>query len=94
MSTDKNRMPSDPSISGTAPETPPPPPLAAPAAARRNSRYAHDPVSLGLRKLWHELENEPVPAEFLDLLDAIDASRTNAATPTSDDPTPPKPGDA
>jgi Anti-sigma factor NepR len=93
MSTDKNRMQSVPSASGAAPETPPPP-LAAPTAARRNSRYAQDPVSLGLRKLWHELENEPVPAEFLDLLDAIDAARTNTVPPKSDDPTPLKPGDA
>jgi hypothetical protein len=58
--------------------------MAAPTAARRNSRYAHDPVSLGLRKLWHELENEPVPAEFLDLLDAIDAARIEPAAPKPD----------
>ena len=94
MSTDKNRMPSDPSATGAPPETPTRPPLAASTAARRNSRYAHDPVSLGLRKLWHELENEPIPAEFLDLLDAIDAARTDPATPQSVDPTTPKPGDA
>jgi hypothetical protein len=59
--------------------------MAAPTAARRNSRYAHDPVSLGLRKLWHELESEPVPAEFLDLLDAIDAARTEPAAPKPDE---------
>jgi hypothetical protein len=42
---------------------------------RRNSRYAHDPVSLGLRKLWQDVEKEPVPDEFLALLDAIDAAK-------------------
>lgn len=41
---------------------------------RRTSRYTNDPVSLGLRKLWQNVEQEAVPAEFLDLLDAIDAA--------------------
>jgi hypothetical protein len=85
MSTDKNRMPSDPSASGVPPEPLVHPPLAAAKSGRRSSRYAQDPVSLGLRKLWHELENEPVPAEFLDLLDAIDAARAAPATPSPDD---------
>lgn len=53
-------------------------------ALRRNGRYAHDPVSLGLRKLWQDVENEPVPAAFLALLDAIDAARS-AGSPQSDD---------
>lgn len=84
MSTDKNRMPSAPSASGVPPEPPVHPPLPAAKSGRRNSRYAQDPVSLGLRKLWHELENEPVPAEFLDLLDAIDAARAAPAAPSPD----------
>lgn len=48
----------------------------APAAVprRRSSRYNNDPVSLGLRKLWQNVEQEAVPTEFLDLLDAIDAT--------------------
>ncbi len=43
--------------------------------ARRGRRVGDDPVSLGLRKLWQDVEHEPVPEEFLDLLDAIDAVR-------------------
>ena len=49
-------------------------------ARRRTGRYANDPVSLGLRKLWQNVEQENVPMEMLDLLDAIDAaSRDDAA---------------
>lgn len=65
----------------------PPPGAKAPAGAgatasaevRRNGRYANDPVSLGLRQLWHEIENEPVPSKFLDLLDAIDAANRSGS---------------
>lgn len=66
-------MPSDPAASDT-----PQAATGAAAAPWRHSRYAHDPVSLGLRKLWQHVENEPVPAEFLALLDAIDAARSPA----------------
>ena len=48
---------------------------------RRTNRYTDDPVSLGLRKLWQNAEREPVPVEFLDLLDAIDAAELGEVTP-------------
>jgi hypothetical protein len=39
-----------------------------------------DPIASGLRQLWADVEREPVPEEFLDMLDridsAIDAGRT------------------
>ncbi len=50
-------------------------PVEAPAKRRRGRQPSDDPVSLGLRKLWQHVETEPVPREFLDLLDAIDAAR-------------------
>ena len=53
---------------------------------RRTSRYTNDPVSLGLRKLWQNVEQEAVPAEFLDLLDAIDAA--SAGDPANTDAVP------
>jgi hypothetical protein len=34
-----------------------------------------DPISAGLKALWAAMENEPVPDEFLALLDRIDATR-------------------
>ncbi len=34
-----------------------------------------DPIAEGLRKLWENVEKEPVPDEFLDILDRIDAAR-------------------
>ena len=43
--------------------------------SRRTARYTDDPVSLGLRKLCQDVEKEPVPDEFLALLDAIDSAR-------------------
>jgi hypothetical protein len=79
MSMEIPRMPSD--DSRQAPRgRPAGPPL---VPGRRNSRYAQDPVSMGLRKLWQDVEMEPVPDEFLALLDAIDAAKT----PKSDDST-------
>lgn len=33
-----------------------------------------DPVMAGLRKLWSDVENEPVPEEFLALIDRIDGA--------------------
>jgi hypothetical protein len=50
-----------------------------PALARRSARKADDPVSLGLRKLWENVEKEPVPDAMLALLDAIDAARNPQA---------------
>lgn len=50
------------------------------ASTRRYSRYALDPVSLGLRKLWQDVEKEPVPDEFLALLDEIDAAQASSST--------------
>ncbi|MGQ5700646.1 NepR family anti-sigma factor [Sandaracinobacteroides sp. A072] len=41
-------------------------------AGRRRGR-SDDPISLGLRQLWADVENEPVPDDFLAILDAIDA---------------------
>lgn len=38
-------------------------------------RATDDPVAAGLRRLWADLESEPVPDSFLDLLDRIDAAR-------------------
>ena len=62
---------------------------AKPRAPRVSSRI--DPISAGLRALWSSLENEPVPDEFLALLDQMDAG------PDADEPPPiagPKPGPA
>ena len=74
----------------------PPPPNdhgSARPPARRDRRHANDPVSLGLRKLWEQVEKEPVPDAFLNLLDAIDTARNGSPaqgavgdTPAGDDP--------
>jgi hypothetical protein len=48
-----------------------------PAPRRRRAQGA-DAISAGLRQLWAEVEQEPVPDEFLDLLDRIDAARRRA----------------
>lgn len=45
--------------------------------APRTRRAADDPVAAGLRRLWSDVEAEPVPDEFLRLLDAIDEARTD-----------------
>jgi hypothetical protein len=82
MSMEIPRMPSDDSRQGPRAKPAKLPPTHA-APVRRSSRYAQDPVSLGLRKLWQDVEKEPVPDEFLALLDAIDAAKT----PTPDDTT-------
>lgn len=34
-----------------------------------------DPIAEGLRKLWENVEKEPVPDDFLDILDRVDAAR-------------------
>ena len=58
-----------------------PPPVA--RSPRRSSKYANDPVALGLRKLWQGVEEEPVPDEFMALLDAIDSAQS-ADAPEND----------
>ncbi|MFQ3595880.1 MAG: NepR family anti-sigma factor [Sphingomonadaceae bacterium] len=42
---------------------------------RKPGRAPDDPIAAGLRRLWQEVEAEPVPESFLDLLDRIDAAR-------------------
>lgn len=46
-------------------------------------RLADDPVAAGLRRLWADVEAEPVPDSFLDLLDRFDSQR-RAAGPAAD----------
>ncbi len=59
----------------------------APPDAARAARAARvDPISAGLKALWASMENEPVPDEFLALLDQIDAARPPADTPAADPP--------
>ena len=45
---------------------------APPAPRARRGARRDDPVTLGLKQLWADLEKEEVPDEFLDLLDQID----------------------
>ena len=59
-------------------------PDAKPRAPRNSSRI--DPISAGLRALWASLENEPVPAEFLALLDQMDADPEPAQPPPAAGP--------
>lgn len=51
---------------------------AAPGAAmtgrRRRQMTADDPIAAGLRRMWADAEQEPVPDDLLALLDRIDAS--------------------
>jgi hypothetical protein len=58
-------------------------------ATRRAGRKADDPVSLGLRKLWENVEKEPVPDSMLALLDAIDAAHNAAGAKDGDANAPP-----
>lgn len=53
-----------------------PPP--APPASRSSGRRTEDPIVMGLRRLWSEVESEGVPDDFLDLLDQIDSRRAEA----------------
>lgn len=46
-------------------------------------RRADDPIALGLRKLWADVEQEDVPDHFLDLLDRIDDHRATAPSESS-----------
>ena len=50
-----------------------------PSTRRRRSE---DPIAMGLRRLWADVENEAVPDDFLSLLDEIDTRRTEAAPDT------------
>lgn len=43
---------------------------------RRSPGARPDPIGTGLRQLWTDVENEPVPDDFLNLLDAIDQQRS------------------
>jgi hypothetical protein len=42
-------------------------------------------ISDALRSLWSSAEDDPVPTEFLDLLDQLDARRAPARMPTEAD---------
>ncbi|WP_372918109.1 NepR family anti-sigma factor [Sandarakinorhabdus sp.] len=54
-----------------------------PAATRpRRTTAGQDAISAGLRALWAALEDEPVPDDFLKLLDQIEAGQPLPATPT------------
>lgn len=68
-------MPSDHLQPGEANPLQPRRQAARPGTARRGRGAADDPLAAGLRKLWQDVEQEPVPEEFFDLLDAIDAVR-------------------
>lgn len=48
------------------PDTPSPP---------RRGRPDSDPISMGLRRLWANVESEDVPDDFFTLLDEIDNRR-------------------
>lgn len=41
-------------------------------------RRAADPIASGLKRLWTDIENEPVPDEFFSLLDSIEERRSDA----------------
>jgi len=55
----------------------------APTVKRRSAAGPNDPISSGLRKLWDDVALEPVPDDFLALLDKIQTDG-NAADPKSD----------
>jgi hypothetical protein len=46
----------------------------------KRRRSSDDPIAEGLRRLWQNVESEPVPDSFLDLLDQIDDARTGDNT--------------
>jgi hypothetical protein len=48
---------------------------------RGRRRASDDPIAAGLRRLWQDVESEPVPDSFLDILDRIDAVRADESTP-------------
>ncbi|MEI6484707.1 MAG: NepR family anti-sigma factor [Sphingomonadales bacterium] len=55
-------------------------PAATPARPARGAARA-DPISAGLRALWSAMESEPVPGDFLDLLDRMDAQAAESDAP-------------
>lgn len=55
-------------------------------SGRGGPRAASDPIALGLRRLWSEVEKEAVPDDFLDLLDQIDERRSHEATSPDSEP--------
>ena len=48
-----------------------------PSTRRRRSE---DPIAMGLRRLWTDVEDEAVPDDFLSLLDEIDTRRAQKAS--------------
>ena len=48
-------------------------------AGRDPRKVASDPIALGLRRLWADVEKEAVPDDFLNLLDRIDERRADLA---------------
>ena len=56
-----------------------PEPPADPAMKPTARQRAGDPIAEGLRRLWASAETEPVPDEFMDMLDRIDAARPKPA---------------
>ncbi len=44
-------------------------------AGTRAPQKGQDPIADGLRQLWADVEAEPVPDDFFDILDRIDAAR-------------------
>lgn len=53
---------------------------AAPNRGGQNPEQPGDPVSMGLKRLFAAFEEEPIPDDFLRLLDAIDEQRAANAT--------------
>ncbi len=45
------------------------------APVTRSRRRTADPIAFGLQKLFEPILNEPVPDEFLAILDRVDAER-------------------
>jgi hypothetical protein len=48
------------------------------AASRARISRDSDPIDAGLRRLWTETENEPVPDALLALLEQIEAMETGS----------------
>lgn len=57
-----------------------------PAGVRRHARQMADPISAGLKALWADIEKEPVPDDFLALLDEIDAARAEGNNEPREEP--------
>lgn len=48
------------------------------ATRRRGRAPADDPIAAGLRRMWADAEQEPVPDDLLALIDCIDAASASA----------------